>query len=268
MCGHFERAFLPFPLSLASAARALSVFLVLIAAPVAAQNTSAPAIGRRFSIEVAGSLQGGWTWFGNALDAMRQARLDGQRCGDFGEIYCSGGAGVFLLNSDPVSVVVSAEYRLGLRISIRGLVSTTGETEAFGYYDGGPDEALTDAELQVAIQKASFYGFLVTYRPTGLVRLGAGPAFFTTGVRTLTGGGVSETQARSYVGALFDVANTFPARSAIYAIAAGQYRWTLAKDLGPIDARNEAGEVLTTMPRIAAPLSHSALMLGLGIRVR
>ena len=248
---------------------AAMLLLMLPHASVGSQDQVDSPNDRPFEFEVGVAYHASRSWGQSVRSAMRAGQLNGSSCGNFGEIFCSGGGHPFG-DDETIGFSVAAAYRFNAKVGVRVFYTPIPEGYVEGYYDGGRSTG-QDAELSVEFPSGRALGLQFAYYPLRGIRLGAGPALFKAEVRTITGGvvssGVIAHESRpTYAGAAFDVDITLPPRSPAYFYVGIQYQWSLPKDLGPFDAQNGVGEVLAVMPSVRASLTHAVVTLGLGFR--
>ncbi|MEW6411882.1 MAG: hypothetical protein AB1483_05345 [Candidatus Zixiibacteriota bacterium] len=219
------------------------------------------------------TINGGYRFSGSASDlesAMIVGRLNGSPCGDLGQIFCYS-VDLPYTDQNRLGYTVTLSREIKPRLGLQAVYGSTQIGSTSGYYDGGDlGTQSTDAALEINGMKVTTYGLVARFNPTRLIYFSLGPAVYSLKFKVSTGGsgyspGVQHHSER--LGLLAGAGLTVPARSAVFVHLGVQYRLTGAFDVGPIDAKNRQGEVLTKLPLSNVSLNHLIFLIGLGIRI-
>jgi hypothetical protein len=240
--------------------------VLLPAEPAATQSVRTP----KFSIVFSGGVRPAGPWGQDIAAGMRRANLDGDPCGDNGEVFCS-----FSTQPDVEEHVLSYSIELGFRATpVLELALAYGSVSAgtvSGYFDGGnTGTGDSDAELLVAMH-AKTVTVSGRYLIGQLVRIGGGPSLRIQETSVTTGsdlgrGGRTDRSTTVRPGFAIEAGVVWPRRSRLFVDLGVRYSWAAAASFGPYDAVNEQEQLRTTMPSTRASFAHFVAGIGAGLR--
>lgn len=229
-----------------------------------AVNAQQPETGR-MRIVLSGGLRSPSGWVDGIERGMIAGNLDGDVCGDQGEIQCTAARRPFS-DQDHVTYSVEVAFRARQRAEVAFSLGFGNAGNVSGYFDGGTTgTAGSDAELALEMRATTLAASL-RYIALGGIRVGGGPALHV--LRTTAGtvrGETSETTLRP--GLVVDAGVSLPVRSTVFLDLGIRYRWMTKGTFGPYDALNEVNEVRAVFPATSAAFSPLLAELGLGIRL-
>lgn len=197
---------------------------------------------------------------------LRDGQLDGNPCGNPGEIFCSS---VPMPSSDfdRLSYTIGLSRSLTRRFGLQALFSSSDLGSSYGYFDGGYG-AIYDADLDIRHKRLSVLGLAAKFRPLPEIYLGLGPALYWLDFNIVTGDAqFFDFQRARRFGIIAIGGLTLPKSSRFFVNAGLQYRHAGKFTLGPFDAKNINGDVLTAMPETKVSMNHLVLLLGVGLRM-
>jgi hypothetical protein len=235
------------------------------ASPVPAQETQQP----RFSIVLSAGIRPSGPWTADIRAAMIRSNLDGDRCGNTGEVFCNIGAGVHP-DEDALSFGITTTYRFRPSVELALTYASVNAGSVDGYFDGGNSGTFdSDAELWVDMH-AWTVAASARYR-AGMVWLGGGPTLRLqrTSVTTASDRGRGgRTDRRTTFAPAFVLATglIWPQHSSFFLDLSAHYNWASAQTFGPYQVLNEQGQARATMTATRASFAYAVAGLGVGIR--
>jgi opacity protein-like surface antigen len=197
---------------------------------------------------------------------MRIAHLDGNPCGNPGEIFCMSAPTPYS-DHDRLSYTLALGRALNPRFGLLALYSGSDLGSSYGYFDGGYGD-IYDADLEIRHKRLAVLGLALEFRPSPEIYLGLGPAFYQLDFETVTGDAqFFDSHRARRLGFIAIGGVTLPKSSLFFVNASVQYRHAGNFALGPFDARNILGDVLTTMPETKVSINHTVMLLGIGARI-
>jgi hypothetical protein len=154
------------------------------------------------------------------------------------------------------SWTASINRRIGRRLG----VSVTGGHTLIGWTNGR--QRGTGAYIEIETEM-THVAPLVTFQPTPGVRVGAGPAVFSTTFARTGPGGTQPLDTTRQPGLLAEASLTFPRRSRVFVELSAQQRWLGRQPLGPIDLLPDEP---ATFPQTQVRVTHWFIGLGAGLR--
>jgi len=145
--------------------------------------------------------------------------------------------------------------RIGRRLG----VSVTGGRTLIGWTNGRQRGTGAHLEIETAMTHVAP---LVTFTPTPGVRVGAGPAVFST-TFARTGLDPQPLTTTRRPGLLAEASLTFPRRSRVFVELSAQERWLGRQPLGPIDVLPDG---TAPFPQTRVRVTHWFIGLGAGVR--
>jgi hypothetical protein len=240
--------------------------VLLPAEPAATQSLGT----RKFSIVFSGGVRPAGPWGQDIAAGMRRGNLDGDPCGNTGEVFCS-----FPSRPDADEDVLSYSIELGFRptpaLELAPAYASVSAGTVSGYFDGGnTGTADSDAELLVGMH-ARTVTISGRYLIGQLVRIGGGPSLRIQETSVTTGsnfgrGGRTDRSTTVRPGFAIEAGAVWPQRSRLFVDLGVRYSWAAATSFGPYDAVNEQGQLRTTMPSTRAYFAHFVAGIGAGLR--
>lgn len=233
-----------------------------VAIPLSAQTPG----GARVTFVVSGGGRLPSEWVNHIEDGMIAGSLNGDPCGNVGEIFCSAAPQPHDDEDLPTysfeaTFQPSSSYELSLQVGVAHPGSVS------GYFDGGIEGlALTDAELRLEPQTVTIAAS-VRYIATGAVHIGGGPALHLNRV-TAVSLARELVDTKAVPGFVLDATAAVPVRSTFFVQLATRYRWMKSTRYGPYDAFNMNGDALASFPATSAAFNALVAELGLGFRIR
>ena len=224
----------------------------------------------RWSLVVSGALHPHTSWGTALAGALRSGNLDGDPCGNIGEIQCQA-ASQPDIDDQPLASHVALGMRVSPSLELALSYASASAGSVSGYFDGGnTGTSGSDATLWIEM-RAHTVALTARYALTPAIRVGVGPAVRFQETATTTAGWFKnggDTDKRTTVrpGILLEGSVTWPPRSTVFVEVAARYSWAGGATFGPYDALNEQHQLRTTMPGTTASFAHFVAGLGVGLR--
>lgn len=248
------------------------LFGVLSAGPIVAIQPADAQQPRQFrwSLVVSGAFHPHTRWGTALANALRSGNLDGDPCGNIGEILCQAATQPDI-DDQPLASHVALGLRVSRRLELALSYASASAGSVSGYFDGGNSGTSgSDATLWLEM-RARTLALTARYFLTSAIRIGGGPAVRLQETSTTTAGwfkagGDTDKHTTVRPGILLEGSVTWPPRSTFFVELAARYSWAGGATFGPYDALNEQHQLRTTMPATTASFAHFVAGIGVGVR--